>query len=90
MEANLEDTDLRGDNFEGAQLQGARFRGADLRLANLRGAILRDVEGLTLSQLRFARDWDLAFYSEVMLGKLSLPYDHNDRVRGKLGIYPDN
>ena len=90
IEPNLEDSDLRGDNFEGAQLRGARLRGADLRLANLRGANLRDAEGLTLPQLRFARDWELAFYSGVMLEKLSLPYDHNDRVRGKLGIYPDS
>ena len=82
--------DLFGTDLIEANLSGVNFRGCVLAGVNLRGANLRDAEGLTLSQLRFARDWELAFYGDVMLEKLSLPYDHNDRVRGKLGIYPDS
>ncbi|MCZ6514255.1 MAG: pentapeptide repeat-containing protein, partial [Acidobacteria bacterium] len=71
--------------FTGAQLWDASLRGADLRMATLRGANLRNVEGLTPVQLRAARDWDLAYYDENLALKLTLPHDHNRRIRERLG-----
>jgi len=86
QEANLQKADLRG-----AILQKAYLKEANLREANLKGADLRRVENLTVSQLKAARNWDLAFYDDDFLKKhgkeLGLPQsekEHTENVENKL------
>ncbi len=82
--AKLQGAKLRGANLQGADLFGAKLQGAKLRGANLQGAYLREAEGLTASQVKKAKNWDLAFYSDDFLRKLGLPSDHNGEVEKKL------
>ncbi len=70
--AKLQGASLGFANLQGASLSGANFQGADLRLA----------QGLTASQIKAAKNWKLAFYSDDFLKELSLPPDHNERVKG--------
>jgi len=74
-----ERADLSGANLSRANLRGANLSGADLT-----GADLRDGRDLTASQIKAAKNWELAFYSDDFLKKLRLPPDHNERVRKKL------
>lgn len=75
------ESNLSGANFYRANLQGANFWKADLSYANLKecqldGAILSKAnlgtaKGLTVEQVKMARKWDDAIYSEdfrVQLG----------------------
>ncbi len=92
--AKLQEADLRGASLQGAYLREAKLQGADLfganlqeadlGFANLQGAYLREAEGLTASQVKKAKNWDLAFYSDDFLRKLGLPPDHNEKVKEKL------
>ncbi len=41
-------------------------------------------KGLTPSQVKEAKNWQLAFYSEDFVEKLGLPPDHNKTVKKKL------
>ncbi len=93
-EANLQGADLRGAkgqgavliqaNLQKANLLGANLQGADLRVAKLQGATLVGAKGLTAPQVKAAKNWDLAFYSDDFLRKLGLPSDHNGEVEKKL------
>ncbi len=74
-----ERADLCGANLSRANLRGTNLSGADLT-----GADLRDGRDLTASQIKAAKNWELAFYSDDFLKKLRLPPDHNERVRKKL------
>ncbi len=74
-----ERADLSGANLSRANLRGANLSGADLT-----GADLRDGRDLTASQIKAAKNWELAFYSDDFLKKLRLPPDHNEKVRKKL------
>jgi len=49
---NLSGADLRGCYLKGADLRGADLTGADLTNAHLNNANLKEVQGLTLEQLR--------------------------------------
>ncbi len=71
-------------NLQGAALWGAKLQGAKLRGANLQGAYLREAEGLTASQVKKAKNWQLAFYGGDFIKKLGLKPDHNERVKKKL------
>jgi len=87
--AILRDAQLQGANLVGAQLQKvflfrANLREANLDSANLQGANLREVKGVTASQIKQARNWQLAFYSDDFLKELDLPADHNKTVKKKL------
>ncbi len=79
FKANLQKADLREANLFKANLQKAYLREANLQGANLSGA-----EGLTASQVKDAKNWDLAFYSDDFLKELGLLPDHNERVKKKL------
>ncbi len=86
-EANLQRADLREANLQGADLREANLQGADLFAANLQRAYLywanlRGARGLNASQVMAAKNWKLAFYSDDFLKELSLPPDHNERVKG--------
>jgi len=83
-EANLKGAKLRGANLQGAKLSEAKLQGAYLDGANLRGATLVGAKGLTASQVKKAKNWKLAFYSDDFLKKLGLPPDHNEKVKKKL------
>ena len=75
--ANLQGADLYWANLQRADLFAANLQRADLYWANLRGA-----RGLNASQVMAAKNWKLAFYSDDFLKELSLPPDHNERVKG--------
>ncbi len=78
-EANLQKADLREANLFKANLQGAVLYGAKLQ-----GANLREATGFTASQVKLAKNWELALYSDDSLKKLGLKPDHNEQVRKKL------
>ncbi|WP_192843614.1 pentapeptide repeat-containing protein [Leptolyngbya sp. NIES-2104] len=82
------DADLTGASFIGANLNMADFTGADLskvcfdmanlnrakfRRANLFNASLKNAQGLTLDQIKTARNWEKADYDEDFRQKLGLP-----------------
>ncbi len=72
-------------NLSEANLFGADLRGADLSRAILQGANLEGgVQYLTASQVKTAKNWEEAFYSDDFLKELGLPPDHNERVKKKL------
>ncbi len=84
VEANLQGAKLRGAKLQGASLREAKLQGAYLDGANLQEATLVGAKGLTASQVKKAKNWKLAFYSDDFLKKLGLPPDHNERVKKKL------
>jgi len=86
-EANLQRANLYRANLQGADLFAANLQRADLFAANLQRAYLywanlRGARGLNASQVMAAKNWKLAFYSDDFLKELSLPPDHNERVKG--------
>ncbi len=84
VKANLRGINLRGANLQEATPFGANFQGAVLRDANLQGAILLTTKGLTARQVKAAKNWELAFYSDDFLKELGLPPDHNEWVEKEL------
>ncbi len=87
--AKLPGASLQGANLGAAHLQGANLGGANLQKANLgganlQGAYLGEAIGLTASQVKKAKNWDLANYSDDFVKKLGLPPDHKERVKKKL------
>ncbi len=57
---------------------------ANLFGAKLQGADLREATGFTAFQVKLAKNWELALYSDDSLKKLGLKPDHNEQVRKKL------
>ncbi len=84
QEANLIEANLQGAILRGAMLQKANLFGAELQEANLQEADLRGAQALTASQIKAAKNWKLAFYSDDFLTELGLPPDHNGEVKKKL------
>ncbi len=82
--ANLQGADLRGANLQGADLRGANLSRARMIKANLRGADLRNAINLTAPQVKPAKNWELALYSDDFLKKLGLKPDHNETVEKRL------
>ena len=87
LEAHRKWVESEGKEGERANLYRANLQGADLREANLQRAYLywanlRGARGLNASQVMAAKNWKLAFYSDDFLKELSLPPDHNERVKG--------
>ncbi len=82
--ANLQKADLREANLFKANLQKAYLGEANLQGAKLQGAALREATGFTASQVKLAKNWELALYSDDSLKKLGLKPDHNERVKKKL------
>ncbi len=83
-DANLQKAYLGSAQLQGANLRDAELQGADLREAELQGADLREAKGVTASQIKQARNWRLAFYSDDFLAELGLSADHNETVKNKL------
>ena len=81
--ARISKKDLRGYMLRGANLKQADLEGFNLADADLQGAALHEARGLPKQQLRAARNWVLAFYSQDILNALGLPLDHNERVAKK-------
>ncbi len=73
-----------GKEGERADLVEANLQEADLDGANLQGADLVEARGLAPSQIKKAKNWELAFYGKDFLKELGLKPDHNERVRKKL------
>jgi len=71
-------------DLAGANLQKAYLFKANVQVAKLQGADLREATGFTASQVKLAKNWELAFYSDDSLKKLDLKPDHNERVKKKL------
>lgn len=62
-EANLENAILNGANLRYAILYKANLQDADLLGANLEGADLQYAKGLTVEQIKAAKNWDKAIFS---------------------------
>jgi hypothetical protein len=84
IKADLQEANLVGANLQEATPYGANFQGAVLRDANLQGTKLLTTRGLTARQVKAAKKWELALYSDDFLKELGLPPDHNERVERKL------
>ena len=66
--ARLAQARLIGANLAKAELTGANFLGADLEEANLR----EEPKNLTLEQIKAAKNWEKAYYSNSFTQKLGL------------------
>ena len=69
VNAELQGADLAGANLAGVDLQGADLQGANLILAklqgaDLQGADLRQIQGLSCSELKQAKHWEAAARDE--------------------------
>ncbi len=84
IKADLQEANLVGANLQEATPYGANYQGAVLRDANLQGTKLVTTRGLTARQVKAAKNWKLAFYSDDFLKELGLPPDHNERVGKEL------
>lgn len=65
--ASFQDSDLTNANLEEANLQGANLTNAILKGANLGKANLEKVEGLTVEQVKSAKNWQEAVYDSSFL-----------------------
>ena len=77
--ANLQAADLSNANLEEAFLGGANLGWAELQGANLGWA-----RGLNAPQVKTAKNWELAIYSDDFLKKLGLKPNHNEMVKKRL------
>ncbi len=84
LEAHRKGVETEGREGEKAYLVKANLQGANLREANLQGTKLLTTRGLTARQVKAAKNWELAFYSDDFLKELGFPPDHNERVEKKL------
>ena len=88
--ANLQEADLFNANLQEADLSGAKLQKANLSEAKLQKANLSDNRvffvktRLTAPQVKKAKNWDMAFYSNDFLRKLGLPPTHNKTLPDKL------
>ncbi len=82
--AKLQGANLDGANLQKADLRRTNLREADLRKANLREASLSGANGFTAPQVKQAKNWKMAFYSDDFLKELGLPSDHNKTLKKKL------
>ena len=74
--ANFEEADLPSANFEGAIFgMYTNFQSADLRFANF-----REAKEMNLFWIRYATNWEQAFFSSKQLATLQLPKTSNDDV----------
>ena len=75
----------RRPNLSGAKLQKANLSEAKLQKANLSDNRVFFVKTrLTAPQVKKAKNWDMAFYSNDFLRKLGLPPTHNKTLPDKL------
>ena len=84
IRADVWRSDLRKANLWGANLHeaylceatlsGANLENANLENANLENADLREVKGLTLEQIKSAKNWELAIYDDSLREQLRITY----------------
>ncbi|MGD1703172.1 pentapeptide repeat-containing protein [Dapis sp. BLCC M229] len=70
---NLSEANLRGINLSEANLRRANLSKANLSEANLRGADLRGAKGLTVEQVRQAKNWKSAKFDSYFQNQLDNP-----------------
>jgi len=70
--ANLREADLRGANLQGARLNNAQLDLANLENANVKDAVFLDATGLTVAQIKRARNWEKATYSPLIYTQLGI------------------
>ena len=76
-------------NLSNVKFPEANLHGADLGGFNLQGADLRKVKALTSVQLKVAKNWPLASYSQDQGVSLGFPRNHNEYLAKKdLRGYP--
>jgi hypothetical protein len=74
--ANFEEADLTLATFAGSTLQETNFQSADIRYANFRDFVK---EGeFDIHRIKYAQNWEKAFYGSELLSALKLPKSHND------------
>ena len=90
--ADLSDANLTGSNLIDSKLAGATFLRADFLMADFRGADFfttdNDSEGNKseveiCNQIKEARNWCFAYYSDKIINILKFEPDHNDRLKEK-------
>jgi hypothetical protein len=77
-DANLNEADLEGASLTEAEMQGASFYKANLQRVFLTKANLQDAKDLTPDQIRSAKSWESATFSDDLRESLGLP--SNDPV----------
>jgi uncharacterized protein YjbI with pentapeptide repeats len=79
-DANFTEANLSDANFSDALLLGALLLGADLE----KTSFANNVKDLSPSQIRKAKHWDHAYYSQGILESLGLPLDHNETLQKEI------
>ncbi len=74
--ADFEEADLTLATFAGSILQETNFNSADIRYANFKDSV--KVGEFDTHRLKYAKNWEQAFYSSELLAALKLPKSHND------------
>ena len=77
LSGDLRDTNFVDANLEDARLVEVNLQGANFERADLKGAQLECVEGLTVEQLKHAKNWEDAYYDEEISQALDLPNRSN-------------
>ncbi len=78
-DANLSEANLCQANFSEANLVGALLQGADLSKAKFADK----TKDLSPFQVKTAKNWECAYYSQGLLQSLGLPPDHNEILQEK-------
>ena len=82
--ANLSWADLRGANLRWADLGWANLYGADLRGANLSWANLTEAKNMSPDQIKKAKNWEQAIYSDnfkIQLGLSPQPEESEENPK---------
>jgi uncharacterized protein YjbI with pentapeptide repeats len=75
---NFEEADLTLATFTGSTLQQTNFNSADIRYANFKDSV--KVVEFDTHRIKYAQNWEQAFYSSELLSALNLPKNHNDAL----------
>lgn len=85
--AYLVEADLTGALLNSADLIGTQLDGAELEFADFRSIpsdrtnpFLPPTRGLTVEQIKTAKDWKKAYYDDGLVKELGLPPDHNAKI----------
>lgn len=70
--ANMREANLRGANLRGAHLNNAQLDLANFENADIKEAVFLDATGLTVTQIKRARNWEKAIYSPLIYSQLGL------------------
>lgn len=70
--ANLQNVSFIAANLRGATFRSAKMDGANLKDADVQGAVFWKTQGLTVEQIKEARNWESAKYSRDLALSLGL------------------